>query len=158
MAALSARIGARRAARQARATFASAERREQLRSEQQLRTAADVVETLGRMKGALMKLGQMASYLDEGLPEPVRDALSTLQASAPPMAPELASDVILAELGAHPERLFEEWDPEPIAAASIGQVHRAITRDGQAVAVSKTTESEDRKTDRDDEPKDEGER
>jgi predicted unusual protein kinase regulating ubiquinone biosynthesis (AarF/ABC1/UbiB family) len=135
VAALSARIGARRAAQQARATFASAGRREQLRTEQQLRTAADVVETLGQMKGALMKLGQMASYLDEGLPEPVRDALSTLQTAAPPMAPELASNVVRAELGAAPERLFEEWDPEPIAAASIGQVHRAITRDGRAVAV-----------------------
>jgi len=51
------------------------------------------------------------------------------------MAPELAAGVILAELGAHPDDLFETWDPVPIAAASIGQVHRAMTRDGRAVAV-----------------------
>ena len=51
------------------------------------------------------------------------------------MSPELAAQVITEELGQPPERAFAEWDPEPIAAASIGQVHRAITRDGRAVAV-----------------------
>src|SRR6476659_6547673 len=69
-----ARLGARRASAEAwhraRRTFASAH---------QLRTAADVVEVLGEMKGALAKLGQMASYLDETMPAPMRDALATLQ-------------------------------------------------------------------------------
>jgi len=51
------------------------------------------------------------------------------------MSPELASEVIASELGERPERLFRVWDPVPIAAASIGQVHRALTADGQAVAV-----------------------
>jgi predicted unusual protein kinase regulating ubiquinone biosynthesis (AarF/ABC1/UbiB family) len=51
------------------------------------------------------------------------------------MAPELAAEVVERELGARPEVVFAEWDPEPIASASIGQVHRAMTRDGQAVAV-----------------------
>src|SRR5699024_8065583 len=97
--------------------------------------AEQVAETLGNLKGALMKLGQMASYLDQGMPEPVREALAQLQADAPPMAPELAASVIEAELGAGPETVFAEWDPVPIAAASIGQVHRALTRDGRAVAV-----------------------
>jgi predicted unusual protein kinase regulating ubiquinone biosynthesis (AarF/ABC1/UbiB family) len=69
------------------------------------------------------------------MPEPVREALAQLQADAPPMAPELAAQVILEELGAPPNVLFETWDPVPIAAASIGQVHRAITGDGRAVAV-----------------------
>ncbi|HNE75030.1 MAG TPA: AarF/ABC1/UbiB kinase family protein, partial [Microthrixaceae bacterium] len=55
--------------------------------------------------------------------------------NAPPMAPELVEQVVRAELGDAPERVFAEWDPVPLAAASIGQVHRAVTRDGRAVAV-----------------------
>ena len=87
------------------------------------------------MKGVLMKLGQMASYIYEDMPLTFRAAMSRLQHRAPPMTPLLASSVIVDELGAEPERIFKEWDPLPIAAASIGQVHRAITRDGRAVAV-----------------------
>lgn len=87
------------------------------------------------MKGALMKVGQMASYLDQGLPEHVRSALAQLQHTAPPMSAELAAGVVAEELGAPPEVVFAEWDPVPIASASIGQVHRAMTFDGRAVAV-----------------------
>src|SRR5207245_1875503 len=68
-------------------------------------------------------------------PPPDRAARARLQRKAPPMTPELASSVILEELGDAPERVFARWDPLPFAAASIGQVHRAITRDGRAVAV-----------------------
>jgi predicted unusual protein kinase regulating ubiquinone biosynthesis (AarF/ABC1/UbiB family) len=100
-----------------------------------LATADQVAAALGDMKGALMKLGQMASYLDDGLPQPVREALASLQQDAPPMSPALAAQVIETELGQPPDRLFDTWDELPLASASIGQVHRAITRDGRAVAV-----------------------
>jgi predicted unusual protein kinase regulating ubiquinone biosynthesis (AarF/ABC1/UbiB family) len=135
LAKLGGRLGRRQAMHRARRLFASADRREELDREHELTTAAEVAEALGNMKGALMKMGQLASFLDDGLPEPMREALASLQQDAPPMSGHLAAEVIERELGASPDRLFAEWDPVPMAAASIGQVHRAITRDGQAVAV-----------------------
>jgi predicted unusual protein kinase regulating ubiquinone biosynthesis (AarF/ABC1/UbiB family) len=135
MARLGTRAGGTYALHRARRAFASAERREQLDAEHQLRTAEQVADALGHMKGALMKIGQMASYLDQGLPEPVREQLAQLQANAPSMSGELAAQVVAEELGDRPERIFATWDPVPFAAASIGQVHRAITKDDRAVAV-----------------------
>jgi len=132
---LAARGGARYAANAPRLFAAAGEQRQQLRDDLALRTAQDVADTLGTMKGVLMKIGQLASYVDDGLAPPARRVLSRLQDSVPPMSAELAAGVVTEELGAPPERIFKEWDPLPIAAASIGQVHRAITTDGQAVAV-----------------------
>jgi predicted unusual protein kinase regulating ubiquinone biosynthesis (AarF/ABC1/UbiB family) len=132
---LVARGGARYASSAPKLFAAAGEARQQLRQDLALETAQDVAETLGAMKGVLMKIGQMASYIDEGLSPPVRRTLSRLQDSVPPMSAELAATVVAEELGQRPERAFAEWDPEPIAAASIGQVHRAITHDGRAVAV-----------------------
>src|SRR6266851_1849630 len=125
LARLALRIGGRYLARSPRLIFASVERRGELRHELALRTADDVAEELGSMKGALMKLGQMASYIDEDMPPTFRAAMARLQHNAPPMSPALASSVIADELGDVPERIFARWDPLPFAAASIGQVHRA---------------------------------
>jgi ABC1 atypical kinase-like domain len=132
---LAVRGGARYAGSAPRLFAAAGEQREELRNELALRTAEDVTSTLGAMKGVLMKLGQMASYVDDGLSPAVRRTLGRLQDSVPPMSQELAAGVVEEELGLAPERAFAEWDPVPIAAASIGQVHRAITHDGRAVAV-----------------------
>jgi predicted unusual protein kinase regulating ubiquinone biosynthesis (AarF/ABC1/UbiB family) len=129
LARLGVKVGAAYATTASRKVFASAVRREELDRSRELKTASDIADSLGQMKGALMKIAQMAGYLDDGLPEPLRMALSQLQSQAPPMAPELAAAVIEQELGLPPDQLFIEWDPIPIAAASIGQVHRALWRD-----------------------------
>lgn len=105
------------------------------------RRAERYVEVLGRSKGALMKAGQMMSFVpfSSAVPEENRvlyqAAMSRLQAEAPPMAPELAAQVLREELGAEPEKLFAEFAPHPLAAASIGQVHRARLHDGREAAV-----------------------
>lgn len=131
---MGARVGATYATTAARKTFASAERREELDRHRELRSAQQVADELGQMKGALMKLGQMASYLDDGLPEPLRLALAQLQSNAPPMSVDLAIETVERELGGTIDELFVEFDPNPIAAASIGQVHRALVRDTETGA------------------------
>jgi predicted unusual protein kinase regulating ubiquinone biosynthesis (AarF/ABC1/UbiB family) len=100
-----------------------------------VRTATDVTAQLGQMKGVLMKAGQLIGFIAEGLPEEAKAVLATLQADAPPMAPSLAASVVRAELGGEPDRIFRHFEPVPVAAASIGQVHRAVLHDGRQVAV-----------------------
>ena len=108
-------------------------------AELQARTAEQLFQVLGQLKGGAMKLGQALSVFEAALPEemaaPYRAALTKLQESAPPLPAATVHTVLATELGPDWRRLFSFFDDVPAAAASIGQVHRAVWADGRDVAV-----------------------
>lgn len=113
---------------------------QQLLSEVHATTAQELVQTLGRLKGASMKVGQLASFIDAGvLPPDLRDTyqntLASLRDAAPPMDTKLVRKAFAREFDAEPEELFASFDITPAAAASLGQVHLAVMHDGTEVAV-----------------------
>ena len=103
------------------------------------RIAEEVLGTLGTMKGAAMKLGQLLSYVDVDLHPEAADTyqarLAALREAAPPTDHAAVEQVIREDFGAPPEQVFASWDPDPVAVASIGQVHRAVLPTGEEVAV-----------------------
>ena len=102
-------------------------------------TAQKMLELLGSMKGAAMKLGQIASFVDLDLPPEVQatyhGVLGTLRDAAPAMDARAIAEAVTAEYGAPPEEVFAEWSPQPLASASIGQVHAATLPDGTRVVA-----------------------
>ncbi len=100
----------------------------------QTEAAEVLVEQLGRMKGLMMKFGQMASYLPGNVGSKAQGVLAQLQASSPPLPFDAVVAVIEAEFSKPLDQLFESFGRDPIAAASIGQVHHAVFR-GEEVAV-----------------------
>lgn len=94
-----------------------------------------VRQELGSLKGAAMKLGQLLSLQTGALPEGVVKELAGLQMQAPGMHPTLARARFKAALGRYPEEAFRHFEPEAFAAASLGQVHRAISHGGEKLAV-----------------------
>src|SRR3954452_17338493 len=105
-----------------------------------IETALKMASTLGEMKGAAMKIGQMASFIDvDFLPPEYREIyqkqLAKLRTHAPAMPWEKVRVVLEEEYDEQPERIFASIEEEAFAAASIGQVHRATLHDGSKVAV-----------------------
>ncbi|MFD9531425.1 ABC1 kinase family protein [Streptomyces sp. NPDC060010] len=107
--------------------------------ELQQRTADQLFRTLGELKGGAMKFGQALSVFESALPEeiagPYRAALTKLQEAAPPLPAARVHQVLAERLGEDWRDLFREFEDTPAAAASIGQVHRAVWHDGRQVAV-----------------------
>ncbi|MBO1530191.1 AarF/ABC1/UbiB kinase family protein [Psychrobacter sp. F1192] len=111
------------------------EKRLQARSEMMQDVGIQIAETLGEMKGAVMKVGQIASQYKDVFPPEVAAALERLQKDAPPMPYSQIKAQVERELKAPIYELFAEFEEVPFAAASIGQVHRATLLSGQKVVV-----------------------
>lgn len=112
---------------------------ELITAELQAKTAEQIFQTLGELKGGAMKMGQALSIFESMLPEefaePYRNSLTRLQDSAPPMPDSTVDSVLVKNLGKEWQKQFRHFDHKPSAAASIGQVHKAIWHDGREVAV-----------------------
>lgn len=111
------------------------EKRIQARSELMQDVGIQIAETLGEMKGAVMKVGQIASQYKDVFPPEVAAALEKLQKDAPPMPYGQIRAQVERELKAPIDELFAEFAEQPFAAASIGQVHKATLPSGQKVVV-----------------------
>lgn len=113
----------------------SDEDKQKARAELMQTVGLQIADTLGEMKGAVMKVGQIASQYKDVFPPEVAKALEKLQRDAPPMPFSLIKQQVEKELGEPISELFTSFDETPFAAASIGQVHKAVLPTGEPVVV-----------------------
>lgn len=135
LAGMSTSIAASMATHSAKSLFLSSEKQEIERKKMLGKIGGEVAKTLGEMKGAVMKVGQVASQIKDLLPKELAQALEALQKQSPPMPFRVIRKQIINELGSAPHELFLEIDEVPFAAASIGQVHNATLLDGREVVI-----------------------
>ncbi|CAM3472933.1 ABC transporter [Psychrobacter glaciei] len=135
LAGMTASIAGKAAKNSLRHLSSDEEKRLQARSELMQDVGIQIAETLGEMKGAVMKVGQIASQYKDVFPPEVATALEKLQKDAPPMPYAQIRAQIERELKSPVDQLFTVFEETPFAAASIGQVHKAILPSGQKVVV-----------------------
>ncbi len=135
LASMTASVAGNYAKSRVKGAFSTAEEAAKDRARSYAESGEKIAQTLGELKGAAMKLGQMASITADVLPKEIQGALTKLQKEAPPMPYEVIADQIHSEFGARPEMLFDHFESTPFASASIGQVHRARVDDGREVVV-----------------------
>ncbi len=113
--------------------------RTEINAQLNLKAAEQLFTVLGELKGGAMKFGQALSVMEAAVPEEFgehyRDALTKLQAAAPPMPAATVHRVLDQQLGTQWRQRFRSFDDTPAASASIGQVHKAVWSDGRTVAV-----------------------
>jgi predicted unusual protein kinase regulating ubiquinone biosynthesis (AarF/ABC1/UbiB family) len=118
-----------------RGWFQEADDRRRALAETHVRAALRVLQGMGYLRGAVMKLGQFLANLPDVVPDEVVETLERLHFEAPPMHYSLLREFVLDELGAEPQDLFDSFQTRAFAAASLGQVHRARLKSGEEVAV-----------------------
>ena len=132
---LQARVTAGYLAYWLRSRFVATDEKERLKNEAHLAAAVRLFGTMGYLRGAVMKVGQMLANLPEVVPEEFGEVLAALHFEAPPMHFSMVRELFLDEFGQEPEELFASFDRQAFAAASLGQVHRARLKSGEEVAV-----------------------
>ena len=115
--------------------FLSEDQKELAASRAKLKAAVQLVGTMGYLRGAVMKVGQLLANLPQLMDQELVEIFEALQFEAPPMHYSLLREVFLDELGHEPEELYAAFDQQAFAAASLGQVHRAQLKDGTQVVV-----------------------
>ncbi|MFV1872998.1 MAG: ABC1 kinase family protein [Oleiphilus sp.] len=149
LAGMTASVAGRYASERVQSVFSNEETIDARKKAAYTKMADDIVDTLGDLKGAVMKIGQIASQTQDLLPKEFSDALKKLQKEAPPVEFAVIKQQVESELKGELPSLFQSFDETPFASASIGQVHRAVTKQNEQVVVKVQYPGVDRSCDSD---------